>query len=155
MFAIFKQRFSEESSSNRNKKSSFEILEKETVFEEYDVGVNNIWNDELLTYDGKEITSNMLRYYEVMDSLLTGQGGGVPLENTWKNHALVLYRDKVYDPSYGVCYGTYSNKEYLTLFISNLESIGYTKSGSRLGYGFIYEPKKTSTEISISDFGVE
>lgn len=77
-----------------------------------------------------------------VSSGLSGQGGGTPCENTWGDHALIQYGDNVYDPSYGVTYG--SRSTCLSNFILNLDSFGCQVADHNningYDYGFLYEP---------------
>jgi hypothetical protein len=74
-----------------------------------------------------------------------------PRENIWSDHAVVEYNGKVYDPSYGVNYG--SGDTAKQNFINQLDSIGNRVSTVSLivGYGVIYTPTKNTSQILISD----
>ena len=85
---------------------------------------------------------------------IRGQGGGIPRENTWSNHALIHYNGVIYDPSYGVSYGIKNVAKQN--FIHQLDSVGYfifstgTPADS-LGYGFVYVVRKNTPRITEKD----
>jgi hypothetical protein len=83
---------------------------------------------------------------------IRGQGGGVPLENIWGDHALISYNNWILDPSYGVSYGT-TNIAAQT-FVNNLHSVGTITSNTgtivaTMGYGGIYTPQKLTSNIVV------
>lgn len=96
-----------------------------------------------------------------------GQGNLIPRENTWWNHAIIMYRNRFWDPSYGLDYGsgevavieTNANGTCLTIscetaqrsFINNLDSIGVVSEYPYVGYGYRYAPEKMSYEITFDD----
>jgi len=87
---------------------------------------------------------------------LPGQGG-TPKESIWVNHATIRYGDDIYDPSYGIHYG--SGNDAKSAFIQQIASIGgkgplvpitdplYAKS-----WRISYKPTKLNPNIVISDF---
>ncbi|MBQ9372444.1 MAG: hypothetical protein IJU03_09660 [Thermoguttaceae bacterium] len=85
-----------------------------------------------------------------------GQGNIIPRENTWLNHALLLYNNVIYDPSYGTSYGSISS--FKNNFINKVDSVGHridaTGTASQLHYGYWYIPDKTASqnEIETWDF---
>ena len=82
---------------------------------------------------------------------LPGQGFMRPRENTWGDHAVFTYQNKVYDPSYGTVYGAYGT-EALGNFIGVLDSIGKRQSTTLSnGYGYKYTPTKNASQIQVSD----
>lgn len=76
---------------------------------------------------------------------LTGQGNITPRENIWGDHALFVYNNNVYDPSYGVCYGGVSGA--ISSFVTNLHSVGYITLDSHGDYGKTYHPLHYSTDV--------
>ena len=83
---------------------------------------------------------------------LTGQGEVVPRENTWAGHSLIQYNGNVYDPSYGLSYGSRNN--FLASFISNLHSVGDEQAIQYQDYGLTYEVKLTGNSISNASFDI-
>jgi hypothetical protein len=87
-------------------------------------------------------TTNSLK----VKTTIVGQGGTIPCENTWRDHALIGYNNGVHtiilDPSYGVNYG--SGDTAKQNFINQLDSIGEITSTTTTiaGYGKIYTPTK-------------
>ncbi|MBR5756984.1 MAG: hypothetical protein IKX88_00110 [Thermoguttaceae bacterium] len=67
---------------------------------------------------------------------LVGQGKTIPRENSWNGHALFQYGENVYDPSYGLPYGP--RNRFLTVFASNLHSIGTETPVTYGEYGWTY-----------------
>ncbi|MDO5309565.1 MAG: hypothetical protein Q4G03_08770, partial [Planctomycetia bacterium] len=95
--------------------------------------------------------SGKIRILEMrVNPSLQGQGLVTPKENTWSNHAIFVYNNEIYDPSYGVAYG--HKDSALSLFINNLHSIGYSENTPHDGYGWEYTPTKYPIDITPGDF---
>ncbi|MBQ9371730.1 MAG: hypothetical protein IJU03_06025, partial [Thermoguttaceae bacterium] len=92
-----------------------------------------------------------------MKTHFMGQGYSIrPCENTWSGHALIMYNNKVYDPSYGIEYGSLIT--FLSRFVMYVDSVGYENLSldptETSGFGLYYVPEKSYTVDTIlpSDF---
>ena len=101
-----------------------------------------------------QYTGTDTQHFQVKTNLL-GQGNLVPRENTWHDHALIVYNNTIYDPSYGVCYGSCiaGPNDAKHSFIANLNSLGVRSALSPAYYGYQhkYTPTKTSLQITVND----
>jgi len=75
-------------------------------------------------------------------SSVPGQGTASPRESIFVAHAVVGYDGEIYDPSYGLPYGTLSGA--LTQFMKSIENAGRREpssshGGNTQGYGYVYE----------------
>jgi hypothetical protein len=82
-------------------------------------------------------TTNSLK----VKTTIIGQGGIIPRENTWGEHVVVEYNGNIYDPSYGLEYGSITSA-LLTFINQSVESIGIgrlpTQTEDTLDYGWVY-----------------
>ena len=99
-------------------------------------------------------TNTKSQQFQVKTNLL-GQGGLAPRENTWHDHSLIKYNNTIYDPSYGVCYGTcvVGENDAKHNFIAKLNSLGTRSnlSPDYYGYEHKYEPTTIGQQISVND----
>ncbi len=111
-----------------------------------------VFNCQGLAVTGHDISADQYDGFKVLGEL-RGQGGGVPLENIWYNHAVIQYKNWILDPSYGVNYGTYDVAAQ-NFINTALESVGVNLSlepDEYLGYGFAYKKKEKAGSIEIDD----
>ena len=123
-------------------------------------GTCGFWQDfavQVFNCQGLEVVEHVISadQYDGFKVLgeLRGQGGGVPLENIWYNHAVIQYENWILDPSYGVSYGTYdiAAQSFIT---TALESVGENlrlEPDEYLGYGSAYKGKEEAGSIEIDD----